>query len=209
MYFDPSWYTVRPIESRLARETVEREHYLHRKPTVSFAFGLYEGQRLAGVVVFGVPSSRHLQLSACPTDPSLVLELNRLWVDDAEGKNAESWFVSRALSLLPPRIVVSYADTAHEHAGYVYRALNFNYAGWTDMERKNPRVDYVTEGKHSRATFRTGEGAKAKRVPRQPKARYWILTGNKREKKQLLSVCGWPRMSWAERPVPMKDGFDA
>lgn len=208
-YFDPDWYDVLPLDSRLARDTVEREHYLHRKPTVSFAYGLFDGRKLVGVVIFGTPPSRHLQVSACPSDPALVLELNRLWVDDSEGKNAESWFVSRALSALPPRIVVSYADTAHQHAGYVYRALNFDYAGWTDMDRKSPRVDYVTDGKHSRATFRSGAGAKAVRVPRKPKARYWTVTGDRRQKKAMRAVCAWPSLSWKEKPVPFEDGFDA
>ena len=45
--------------------------------------------------------------------------------------------------MLPPRIVVSYADPLWGHYGYIYRALNFRYAGWTDMERKTPRYDYI------------------------------------------------------------------
>lgn len=194
---------ARPISSRLARETVEREHYLHRKPNCSYAFGLFdELDCLVGVVTFGTPPSRHLQLSVAPLDPCLVIELNRLWVCDSMPRNTESWFVSRALKLLPPLIVVSYADTAFGHLGYIYRALNFNYAGWTDMDRKSPRVDYVTEGKHSRETFRGGRKTEAKRVPRKPKVKYWLCTGNRRERAFLTRLCEWPKMSWSDAPPP-------
>lgn len=123
---------VEPITSKLAREVAEREHYMHRKPMVSRAFGLYVAEGLMGVCVYGTPASRHLQLGAYPADPGKVLELNRLWVSDELPKNTESWFVSRTLKALDQRMVVSYADTVQGHVGYIYRALNFHYAGWTD-----------------------------------------------------------------------------
>ena len=103
------------------------------------------------------------------------------------------------MALLPPKIVLSYADTAAGHLGYIYRALNFNYAGWTDMERKTPRFDYIAPGKHSRDAFRNGY---TDRVRRKPKVRYWITTGNRRERKQLDAACLWPKMDWKLEPPP-------
>jgi hypothetical protein len=194
---------VRPITSRLAREVAEREHYMHRKPNVLFAFGLFEGDTLRGICVFGTPPSRHLQVGVSPDDPGLVIELNRLWVSDRCPTNTESWFVSRCLRALPPRIVVSYADTTQGHMGYVYRALNFRYAGWTDMERRTPRYDYVpTEpGVHSRDAFRNGY---KERVRRQPKVKYWTVTGDKRDRARLRTVCQWPSVSWKDLPPPVE-----
>jgi hypothetical protein len=192
---------VRPVNSRLAAATVVEHHYLHRRPPISFAWGAYDADELVGVVTFGVPASRHLQKSACPSAPDKVLELNRLWVHDRMPKNTESQFVSAALRELPPRLVVSYADTAHGHLGYIYRALNFRYAGWTDMDRKTPRYDYLPAdpSSHSRNAFRTGY---AQKVRRKPKVRYWIPTGNKSDRKALTSLCGWPSMDWRETPPP-------
>ena len=148
---------LRRVPSREANDLVIQHHYLHRKAPISYAYGLFLGADLLGVVTFGTPPSRHLQISACPSDPAMVLELNRLWVDDVLPPNTESWFVSRALKLLPARIVVSYADPAHGHYGYIYRALNFNYSGWTDMERRTPRYDYIPMDatKHSREASRS------------------------------------------------------
>ena len=114
-------------------------------------------------------------------------------------RNTESWFVARALALLPPKIVLSYADTAAGHMGYIYRASNFHYAGWTDMERKTPRFDYIAPGKHSRDAFRNGFTA---RVRRKPKVKYWTVTGNRRERKRLEAQCLWPKLDWKTNPPP-------
>lgn len=192
---------VEIISSQLASAVVIENHYLHRRPPISFAFGLFNQLSvLCGVVTFGVPPSRHLQLSACPEMPDLVLELNRLWQADDCGVY-ESWFVSRALSLLPPRIIVSYADTSAGHLGYVYRACNFYYAGWTDMERRTPRFDYLPAdpSTHTRDAFRNGYVEKRRRLP---KVKYWIVTGDRRDRRRLEKLCGWPRMNWKTDPPP-------
>lgn len=184
----------KPITSKLARQVVEQWHYLHRKPPVSFAFGLYNDGWLVGVCTFGIPASRHLLVSACPSAPSRVIELNRLWVHDSQPRNTESWFVARCLVGLPSLIVVSYADTAVNHKGYIYRALNFHFAGHTDMERKTPRFDYVPRnGKHSRDAFRSND---FDRVRRKPKMKYWTVTGNRKQRKELMQLAGWPKLSW-------------
>ena len=176
---------------------------MHRRPPISFALGLYDAaDAVKGVVTFGIPASHHMLIGANPADPASVIELNRLWVDDEFPRNTESWFVARALALLPPRIVLSYADTAAGHMGYVYRAANFYYAGWTDMERKTPRFDYITPGMHTRDAFRKGERRFTKRVRRKPKVRYWIVTGNRRDRKRLEAECLWPKMDWKVNPPP-------
>lgn len=194
--------TVGPLDKKAAQGLAVERHYLHRRANISYAFGLFRLGELMGVVSFGVPASRHLQISLCPSDPGLVLELNRLWVDDELGKNTESWFVSRALKLLPARIVVSYADTGYGYLGIVYRALNFRYAGWTDMDRKTPRYDYVVTGKHTRDAFRDGTPKWDYRVRRLPKVKYWTVTGNHAERKHLVRLVAWPSLDWNELPPP-------
>lgn len=192
---------IATVTHKQAAKLVVARHYLHRRPPISHAFGLYVRGQLLGVVTYGVPASRHLQKSACPSDPDQVLELNRLWLDDSLPKNSESWFVSRTLRMLPPRIVVSYADPLHGHYGFIYRALNFHYAGWTDMERKTPRYDYIPHDPkhHTREAFRTGYAYKRRRVA---KVKYWIVTGNRTDRKRLERLCGWPRYDWREMPPP-------
>lgn len=194
--------SVERISSSLAQDLIVEHHYLHRRTGISHAIGLREDDGdVLGVVTFGCPPSRHLQISACKTRPDLVVELNRLWIDDVMPRNTESWFLSRALKLLPPLVVVSYADTKHDHYGHVYRASNFFYAGWTDMERKTPRFDYIPwgEGKHTRDAFRNGY---ARRERRLPKAKYWTVTGDRRERRHLMTIATWPRLDWKVMPTP-------
>jgi hypothetical protein len=194
--------TIEQIPSQVANRLVVANHYLHRKAPISFAYGLHNGTELIGTVTFGTPPSRHLQKSACPSEPALVLELNRMWLDDALPANTASWFVSRALRRLPPRIIVSYADPKYGHVGYVYRALNFHYAGWTDMERKTPRFDYVPHDatKHTRDAFRNGY---VERVRRVAKVKYWTVTGTRTDRRRLESLCGWPILNWHTLPPPL------
>lgn len=198
----PEGMRVERIESKVAARLVVENHYLHRRPPISHAYGLYYRGKIVGVCTYGTPASRHLQMGACPSEPSNVIELNRLWVHDKMPKNTESWFVSRTLSQLPPKIVVSYADTRQQHYGYIYRALNFNYAGWTDMERKTPRYDYIPHDptQHTREAFR---GGYSHRVRRKPKVKYWTVTGNKRERRDLKRLSGWPVLDWKVTPPPM------
>jgi hypothetical protein len=193
---------VKPISSKEAATMVVENHYLRRKPSISFAFGLFDGPgALVGVITFGVPASRHMMIGACREDPNCVIELNRLWVHPDMPRNTESWFLARALGKMPPRIVLSYADTAEGHFGYVYRAANFYYAGWTDMDRKTPRFYYVAPGKHSRDAFRNGYTSK---VRRKPKVKYWTVTGNRRERRSLESKCAWPKFDWRVLPAALE-----
>ena len=107
--------TVTRIEPDVATKMVVENHYLHRRSAVSFAYGLKDGDNLVGVITVGCPASHHLRVGVCPETPSAVMELNRLWVSDDMPRNTETWFLSRALSLLPPMILVSYADTKQQH----------------------------------------------------------------------------------------------
>lgn len=193
---------VKLISKAEATRIVVASHYMHRRPPISFAFGLVIDGKTKGVLTFGTPASRHMLVGACPTEPESVIELNRMWCCDSLPRNTESWFVARALSMLPPKIVLSYADTAEGHMGHVYRAANFYYGGWTDMERKTARFDYITPGMHTRDAFRKGEIRYTEKVRRKPKVRYWITSGNRRERKRLEAICLWPRMDWKTTPPP-------
>ena len=191
------------LESSVAREIAKNEHYLHRPPQVKRAFGLVKDGYIVGIITYGTPASRHLQIGASPDDPSLVIELNRMWVSDEMPRNTESKFISSTLKKLGRYIVVSYADTSVGHTGTVYRAANFHYAGWTDMDRKTPRYDYIpVNGGHSRNATRENGGGVALKVRRKPKVKYWTVAGSKTDKKALNSKMKWPILDYSESPPP-------
>jgi hypothetical protein len=193
---------VKPVTRSQCAPFILGIHYARRWPSISYAFGLFDESELVGVVTYGAPPSRHLQVGCCKSSPDSVIELNRLCLK-YNRKNEASRLISGSLKLLPPLIVVSYSDTAHGHYGGVYRAANFRYAGWTDMERKTARLDYISgSGRHSRDAFRNGSGRKSETVRRKPKAKYWTVTGGKRDRKRLERNMSWPSISWREYPVP-------
>lgn len=191
--FTEGW-SVRPISNKLARDIAKEKHYLHRTPNSSFAFGLFSPDDFEpkGIVIFGTPSSNRISKSICPSNVKLVIELNRLWIDDDAPFGAASWFVSRALKALPPRIVVSYADTAikdsrdgRAHDGKVYQALSFFYAG-----KSSPRKEWRMPG----SSRNSGKVPGAEQCEVSAKERYWTVTGTKRDKAALFALSQWPAL---------------
>jgi hypothetical protein len=168
---------VIPIKNEETYSWLLEKHYAKRIPQIMFAFGLYEENHLVGVITYGIPASPSLCMGICGKEyANKVLELNRICLMD-NNKNQASFLVSNSIKLLPkPTIVVSYADSAQGHIGYVYQATNFLFTG-TTKERTDMSAG---EGKHSRhATNPTI------RQFRSAKHRYIYFHGTKNDKKIL------------------------
>lgn len=98
-------------------------HYARRMPCVQYAFGLFLNEKLIGIVTYGQPASPWLCKGlAGERNRKKVLELNRLVIlPEYNGKNFGSYLVGNTLRMLPKgTFVVSYADSAWGHVGYVY-----------------------------------------------------------------------------------------
>ena len=178
--------TVSEIQSWECEQWVLRKHYAKRMPPISYAYGLYDGKDLIGIVTYGSPPSRQLCVGVCGTDHvDKVLELNRLVLASNE-KNHASMLISRSLRLLPkPKIVVSFADTGQGHVGYVYQATNWLYTGLSAK-----RNDRVAEGDSRHP--RTGFDPNGILTERSRKHRYVFFVGNKRDVKHLRSCLKYP-----------------
>jgi len=171
---------VLPIKSEETYSWLLQKHYAKRIPQIMYAFGLYEESTLVGVVTYGIPASPSLCMGICGKEWSdKVLELNRLCLQD-NTKNQSSFLVSNSIKLLPkPTIVVSYADQAQGHVGYVYQATNFLYTGST-----KERTDMGgRDGKHSRHNKDPSI-----RVFRSSKNRYVYFHGDKKQKKLMRNL---------------------
>ena len=184
---------VLPINTFEVEPWLLEKHYAKRMCSISFAFGLYDQENLVGVVTYGMPASPNLCMGVCGIDnKDKVLELNRLCLNDGV-KNGASYLVSKSLQMLPkPTIVVSYADTAMGHVGYIYQASNFLFTGTT-----KERTDMAgKDGKHSRHSLGNSEI----RVNRSAKHRYVYFVGNKSQKNNLLK-----QLNYEILPYPKGD----
>ena len=200
-------YRVEAIEKKLAQEMVVDNHYLHRKASAMFAYGLFDGEEMLGCIIYGKPASPSLCKGVCGAEESEnVIELTRLWIADKTPKNTESYFIGSTLRLLPDKydIVVSYAEIGAGHIGIVYQATNWLYTGMSDRH-----VEWRLDGessKHSRHIFDEHggvNGAKAfygerlQRHERPRKHRYIMFRGNKTRKKELRK-----KLKYKTQPYP-------
>lgn len=126
-------YKVKSIKTELCKEWLLYKHYAKRIPNIMYSFGLFHKNILVGVITFGMPPSSTLAESIAGKEYSnLVIELNRLIVNDGLEKNALSYFVANSIKKLPKnKIIVSFSDNNMNHIGYIYQATNFLYTGKT------------------------------------------------------------------------------
>jgi len=178
-------YVIRAVSYEQTKPYILGIHYAKRMPNVMYAYGLFADDELIGVVTYGMPASPWLCKGVCGEEYKReVLELNRLVLKN-NMPNEASRLVSASLKQLPkPRIIVSYADTAQGHTGYIYQACNFLFTGTT-----KPRTDMAAkDGKHSRHH----KGDRNNRVQRSAKHRYVIFLGDKREKRAYREALNYP-----------------
>lgn len=182
-------YSVQHISYNATKPFILDIHYAKRMPSISHSFGLFYEKNLIGIVTYGSPASYTLCKGIAGNENRQnVIELNRL-VLKKNLKNEASFLVGNSLKLLAkPKIIVSYADTAQNHTGYVYQACNFYFTGTT-----KPRTDMASKnGKHSRHSL----GDKNKRVKRSAKHRYVYLIGSKKQIKYLKSCLNYPILKY-------------
>ena len=168
-------------------------HYSGRKPSISYAFGLFEGGSLSAVCTFGKPASMPLCDGVCGKDHRAhVYELNRLCRTD-EYRGQISRFVGWCLREISrdSLIIVSYSDTEMHHHGYIYQACNFIYTGKT-----KPRTDKYTEGnKHCRHYDK--KSGRLERKARSEKHRYvFFATRNKKQKAVWRGALRYPVLAY-------------
>lgn len=191
-------FTVTPISGKTTKDYIRKNHYSKSCHNGPIGYGLYNAGGLLGAIAFACPCSENVRRSIFGEDYAFsVIELHRLFVEDGTPKNTESWFISRALSLLRKQhpkytAVLSFADTTEGHVGYVYQACNFLYCGlttsntrfWRDQNGslRHPRqcgMNITTKEAEARGWTPEKRGAKHRYL--------YLLSRNKVHRKELLS----------------------
>jgi hypothetical protein len=213
-FFDvANGYSVAPILPKDADYLIMNVHYAKRRPSISYAFGLFSDSKLVGVCTYGAPASASL-VKGIAGDKWIenVIELNRLCLVNNQ-PNEASRLVGASLKMLPkPSIVVSYADTAQDHDGIIYQATNFLYTGTTA-----PHKDWAIKGltnTHSRSLghlfggnatldqIKDYFGDDFHYVERSIKHRYIKVIASKTDKKLIMRDLRYPVLPYPKKGKP-------
>lgn len=174
-----------------AKYAVEHWHYSRSiSASKKIMVGAWENEKFIGAVIFGWGANNNL---ASPFGLEMVecCELTRVALDNHLAPASK--IVAYAVRLLRKqspglRLIVSYADTRHNHHGGLYQAMNWIYAG---VVKSTP--DYFVENRwmHQRqmnSIFGTVKGFTGIKRAGSPKHKYLMpLDGDIRKRILLLS----------------------
>ena len=166
------------------------KHYAHRRPCVSYAYGLYTDRRLVGVCTFGMPPN-YVEMKAW--EPYSLLELNRLCVNEGLPRNTLSFFVSQSIKYLPlPTVLISYADIDWNHSGYIYQATNWIYTGIGGKDRSERYLLKDGSTHHRRHNETIPLSMIQEIIIPSGKHRYYYFHGNKKDKRAMRKMLRYP-----------------
>jgi len=131
---------IKPVDKVLAKDLIVKNHYSHKWNEGGFGkynFGIFRADEpdvCLGVAVYGYMKNPRAKLFTHPNPKAWMCELNRMWIDDTLGHNAESVLIAASIKLLrkldPDCVAVqSFAD-GRLGCGTIYKAANFRYFGF-------------------------------------------------------------------------------
>lgn len=131
---------IKAVPKSMAREMIVKNHYSHKWHSSGFGkynFGIFRADNLdecLGVAAYGLMKNPKARVFTHPNPEAWMCELNRLWISDELGKNAETILIAASIKLLrraDPNIVAiqSFAD-GRLGCGTIYKAANFKYYGY-------------------------------------------------------------------------------
>lgn len=137
--YDVNKIKVVIIDRESAKKCVLKNHYMATFPAGSkLYFGvIHEGfEGLVGVCVFGLSTGTNAKLKMFPDfiKAENIIEMQRLWISDDMGMNAESKTLSLIIDIFKKRlnqikIIWTYAGGCKNDCGIVYQSSGFQFLG--------------------------------------------------------------------------------
>jgi hypothetical protein len=183
---------VRRIDIATARAVIEEYEWLGCMPAiVLFAFGIYFGPDLGGVVAYSPEYGENLGVWDKYGYTGKIITLSRGACTWWAHPHSASKLIRGSMKLLPPRyeVVTATVDAAAGEVGTIYQACNFDYVQMDTNARNGAIINGKTYTARSiRREFGSGSlkmlrerfGAAAV-VPlkEKPKGRYFAFRGGK------------------------------
>lgn len=202
--------TVSPVPFAEVTEFCRRYHYTAGGGNAYWAWGLWDGMTLLGVVGYGLPALGVVtSVFGVEHGPTRVLTMARLVCADNAPRNSESRLIAgslRALAVSQPEVwaVLTYAATDAGHIGTVYQATNAIYTGvgghsayYVDPAGRR-RASGQMDGKSITAKWAAARGW----VKHEggPKHRYLYVLGSRTQRRHRLGLLRYPSL-----PYPKHD----
>lgn len=130
---------IRPITRATAERVVLDHEWLGTMPAIStHHFGIYFSGVIGGALVFGPEYSENLGWWDRYGFTGRMILLSRGACMHWTPPNTASYFISRAISLLPPKfeVVTATVDELAGEVGTIYQSLNWHFVG--KMRESNP-----------------------------------------------------------------------
>lgn len=97
---------IKPVEKALAKEMIIKNHYSHKWNEGGFGkynYGIFreeQADECLGVAVYGYMKNPNANIFTHPNPRAWMCELNRMWIDDCPGHNAETLLIGASLKPL-------------------------------------------------------------------------------------------------------------
>lgn len=134
-------------------------HYAESVPATRCSYSVYNNAgEWCGCIVFSPGSNRYIGRSYGLVQGQ-VCELVRMALNGKQESTSKALAI--ALKLLKKdnpliRLVVSYADCDQEHAGTIYQATNWTYAGKVELNGGTPKYRLLGRIRHGRSIAARG-----------------------------------------------------
>lgn len=131
---------IKPVGKELAKQMIIENHYSHKWNDGGFGkynYGIFKEENpdhCYGVAVYGYMKNPKAKLFTHPNPDAWMCELNRLWISDDLGYNAETILIAASIKLMRKVdknlvAIQSFAD-GRLGCGTIYKAANFKYYGY-------------------------------------------------------------------------------
>lgn len=148
---------IKLISKSKSRELIINNHYSKKWNHGGFGlynFGIFRAgeeseEECLGVASFGYMKNSKAKIFSHPNPRAMMLELNRMWIDDSLGKNSESLLIAHSIKTIKKLnknvvAIQSFAD-GRLGCGTIYKAYNFKFYGkHQTIFLRNKRTGEVT-----------------------------------------------------------------
>jgi hypothetical protein len=202
--------TVGPVTNGDVTEFSHRYHYTGLPGSACWRWGLWHGFVLHGVVAYNNGTRGMGAALLGEEHGNKVWHMGRLMLSDDSPRNSESRLIAGSLRAIEKSshdvwAVITFADEAVGHVGYIYQATNALYTGMTTSDASYKY--FVNESGERRSwrsireAGRSGVEGWTMHTSDKAKHRYVYILGSKTQRRQRRALLKYPVLPYPKAGV--------